>query len=258
VSTTESKPTLYVIRGSHACRTAMLMLDHKGIGYRRVDLPPGLHPFGVRLRGFPGYPEHVRKLAGRSHRPLAMLDRLGTVPALRAGSERIQTNRAIARFLDRVQPQPPLFPTDPKRRATVEEAERWGDDELQMTARRLGFAAIQRGREAMHRRANDGRLGPMLWRSETVRFAAASGIGRIVFDANPDSERELLAALPPMLDRIDGLIGAGVLDSEQLNAADFMIVTSLALLCYRVDLRPEIEARPAGWLLERVLPEPAT
>jgi hypothetical protein len=36
-----------------------------------------------------------------------------------------------------------------------------------------------------------------------------------------------------------------------------MIAPSLALLAYRRDLRPEIESRPCGALLQRVLPEPA-
>jgi hypothetical protein len=36
-----------------------------------------------------------------------------------------------------------------------------------------------------------------------------------------------------------------------------MIVTSLALLAYRKDLGPGIESRPAGGLVERVLPAPA-
>jgi hypothetical protein len=47
-----------------------------------------------------------------------------------------------------------------------------------------------------------------------------------------------------------------VLNGERLNAADFMIVTSLALLCYRPDVRAEIELRPAIRLLDRILPEP--
>jgi hypothetical protein len=55
-----------------------------------------------------------------------------------------------------------------------------------------------------------------------------------------------------MLDRIDTWIGAGTLNGEDLNAADFMIVTSLALLCYVPDVRRQIEARPAGALVERV------
>jgi hypothetical protein len=66
----------------------------------------------------------------------------------------------------------------------------------------------------------------------------------------------MLAALPGMLDRIDALIGAGVLGGEELNVADFMIAPSLALIAYRRDLRPGIEERPAGALLRRVLPEP--
>ena len=61
---------------------------------------------------------------------------------------------------------------------------------------------------------------------------------------------------PGLLDHVDALIEQGVLNGEQLNAADYMIVTSLALLTYRIDLEPEIMARPAGALVERVLPDP--
>jgi glutathione S-transferase len=182
---------------------------------------------------------------------------MGTVPALRIGRERVQTNREIARFLDRLQPEPPLFPSDLEQRREVEEAERWGDEVFQMTARRLVLAAVLHGRDALHRRANEGRLGPLLWRHESVRFAGARAVGRFAFGANPESEHELLVSLPAMLDRIDAWIDAGVLNGEALNAADFMIVTSLALLCYRQDLRPGIEGRPAGELIERVLPEPS-
>src|ERR671937_817731 len=95
---------LYVILGSHACRVAILMLDHKGIEYETVELPSGLHPFLVRIHGFAGNPERIR-------------------------------------------PEPPLFPADTDLREAVEEAERWGDEELQMVARRLGMAG------ALHDRA---------------------------------------------------------------------------------------------------------
>jgi hypothetical protein len=33
-----AQATLYVIPGSHACRAGMLMLEHKGIAYRTVEL----------------------------------------------------------------------------------------------------------------------------------------------------------------------------------------------------------------------------
>lgn len=236
----------------------MLMLEYKGIDYRLVTLRTGLHPMLVRMRGFPGHRKPIRSLdGGATPGSLALLDRLGTVPALRFQGERVQTNRAIARFLDRVQPEPPLFPADPERRSAVEEAERWGDQRLQMAARRIGLAAGARGLDNFHARANSGRLGPLLARGDTERVLAARISARIAFRASPEAERELVAELPAMLDRIDAWIEHGVLDGEQPNAADFVIVPCLALLAYVRELRPSIEARPAGALLERLLPEPS-
>ncbi len=113
---------------------------------------------------------------------------------------------------------------------------------FQMAARRIVLAAVLHGRDALHRRGNDGRLGPLLWRHESVRFVGTRAVGRFAFGATLDGERELLDSLPAMLDRIDAWISAGVLNAEALNAADFMIVSTLALLCYRRDLRPGIKA----------------
>ena len=43
----------------------------------------------------------------------------------------------------------------------------------------------------------------------------------------------------------------------QLNAADFMVAPSLALILYRPDVTPMFEGRPALELVDRLLPEPA-
>ena len=59
-----------------------------------------------------------------------------------------------------------------------------------------------------------------------------------------------------MLDRIDSWIEAGVLGGRQLNAADFMIAPSLALILYRPDVVPLFEGRPSLELVDRLLPEP--
>ncbi len=246
---------LYVIPGSHACRAAILALAHKDIEHRRVELPTGPHPFLVRMFGFPGHPTPIRNVDGRAHVSLALLDRMGTVPALSFGSERIQTNRRISRFLDRVQPQPALFPADPEQRLAVEEAELWADEAFQMAARRIVLAASLHGLDALHNRGNRGRLGPLLSANETMRMMGSRIAGRFAFRATSDSERELLDSLPAMLEKIDAWIDAGVLNGSALYAADFMIAPSLALLAYRLDLREDIQARPAGALLERVLPE---
>lgn len=248
------RATLFVISGSHACRTAMGMLEHKGIDYRRVVLPTGPHGLLVRLRGFPGHRTPIRKVDGGTHRTLAMLDRAGTVPALRYGDHRVQRNHEIARFLEREVPEPPLFPADAELRAAVEEAESWGDDVLQMAARRTVLATASHGLDAIHNRGNRGRLGALLAPSEPVRRFATRG-ARVSFRANPGNEAKLLAELDPMFDRIDAWIQAGVLNGAQLNVADYVIAPSIALLSYRPQLRPEIAARPLGALVDRVVPE---
>jgi glutathione S-transferase len=249
------EPKLYVILGSHACRTAMLMLEHKGVAYRRIELPTGLHPVGVRLLGFDGSACPPRRVGRRRPPMVRLADAMGTVPALRVGDRRMRTNHAIARFLDELAPRPPLFPAERDRRLLVEEAERWGDEVLQMAARRLVLAAVTHGRGALIEDGDVGRLGPLLFRRTAIRLAAVQVFGR-VFIANARTEAELLAALPEMLDRIDAWIADGILNGDQLNAADFMVASSLALLCYRADVRAEVARRPALGLVDRLLPEP--
>jgi glutathione S-transferase len=250
------QPKLYVILGSHACRAAMLMLDHKRIEYEPVELPTGLHPFALRLHGFAGNPAPFREVDDKSHRMLSIADRFGTVPALVMNGRQVKTNREIARFLEQAQPEPPLFPADPVLRREVEEAERWGDEVFQMAARRMALAAARHGRDAMVNRADDGRLGPLLWRNQAMRLIGTRMLALLIFGVDGGAEAKLRADLPGLLDRIDGWIEAGVLNGLELNAADFMIAPSLALLSYCRDLRPELERRPLVGLIDRVLPEP--
>ncbi|MGZ4181323.1 MAG: glutathione S-transferase family protein [Solirubrobacteraceae bacterium] len=246
---------LYVIPGSHACRSAMLMLEHKQLPYRSVEVPTLLHPLAVRLHGFDAGGE--TRMAG-SGRPLALRvgDHLGTVPALAANGDRISTNHGIARFLDDRHPDPPLFPADPDQRARVEEAECWANDSLQMVARRILLPVARRDPAAASQAAADGRLGHLLYRQEVARRLILPMIGRVVFNVGSVTQQEMLAELPGMLDRIDGWIAGGVLGGPQLNAADFMVAPSLALILYRPDVAPLFAARPALGLVDRLLPEP--
>lgn len=126
---------LFVIPGSHACRSAMLMLEHKQVPYRRVDIVTLLHPLVVRLRGFDAGGQ-TRNAGGRRTLGLRVGDRLGTVPALAANAHRISTNNRIARFLDEHHPEPPLF---------------------------LG-AAVVRDPAAFSRWSGDGRMGYLLYK----------------------------------------------------------------------------------------------
>jgi glutathione S-transferase len=235
----------------------MLMLERKRVAYRTVELPTGAHPWLVRALGFAGHRTPIRSVEGSTPRMLALLDRGGTVPALRIDGQRVQTNGEIAKYLDRTRPRPPLLPDDDDELAAqVREAQLWGDEVLQMAARRLVLAASSRGLLALRGGGGEGPLGALLASSARVR-AISSRSARVVFRADRAGEAKLLEELPDMLDRVDAWIAAGVLDGAQPNVADFTIAPSLALLSYREDARAQILARPAASLVARFVPEPA-
>ena len=84
---------LYVMPISNAAAAGAAMVAHKRIPHRLVRLMPGLHPLLVRFAGFEDF----------------------TVPALELDGRKLQGSRRIARFLDEVRPEPPLFPAEPER-----------------------------------------------------------------------------------------------------------------------------------------------
>jgi glutathione S-transferase len=220
---------LYGIPGSHPAYTGQLMLEHKGIAFRRVDVVPGFHRVYVRARGFPG-------------------DR---VPAVRfPDGSRAQGTRPLARALDAMRPEPPLVPDDPR----VEEAERWGDEVLQQWARRMVIEAGIRDPDLLCARGGRGRLGPLLLKRERQRRVMARLV-KIAYGMTAEQFRDDQTRTRELLDHVDELIAAGVLHGDQLTCADFQIATSLALIEYRMDVRDELRSRPAAQLMERVLPE---
>jgi glutathione S-transferase len=246
---------LYVIPGSHACRAGMLMLEHKALSYRTIELVTLTHSALVRVHGFDSGGQ-MRAAGGRRPPSLRLGDMLGTVPALADGERRISTNYRIARHLDEQHPEPRLVPEDPQERARVEEVEQWANRELQMEARRLVFSAVLRDPGGMCRAAGDGRLGHLLYRHYLTRRAVNPWIGRLVFATRPSEDGELLRNLSAMLDTIDASIADGTIGGAQPNVADFMIAPSLALILYRPDVMPLFDGRPALELVDRLLPEP--
>jgi glutathione S-transferase len=223
--------TLYVIPGSHPSMAARLMLEIKGIEYKRVDLMPVISKGVLKALRFPGT----------------------TVPALKLDGHKIQGSMQIARELDRLRPEPPLLPGDPERRTAVEEAERWGDEVLQGMARRILWNAMQRDRSSIGTFAEGARLGVptgLAVKTAPPVIAAAVRLNR----ASNENVRSDLAALPGALERIDDWIAEGVLGGETVNAADLQVATSVRLLMTMDDLRPAIEDRPAGRLALGIVP----
>jgi glutathione S-transferase len=226
------KARLYVIPASHPSITTQLMLGHKGIEYKQTDLLPVISKGVLRGLGFPR----------------------NTVPAIKIDGHKVQGSREIARELDRLRPEPPLYPTDPEALAAVEEAERFGDEELQHPIRQILWWAIKRDKEPLRSYSEGAKLGVPL--SLAMKTAApVVALSAHFNEASDENVRRDLSSLPGLLDRVDAWIGAGVINGEQLNAADFQIAPSLGLAMTLDDLRPAIETRPASELAKRVVPD---
>lgn len=225
------KARLYIIPASHPSIAAQLMLEHKGVPYKRTDLLPVISKGVLRAVGFPGI----------------------TVPALKIDGGKVQGSRQIARDLDRLRPEPPLFPSDPEKREAVEEAERFGDEELQHPIRQILWWGIKKDKEPLRSYSEGAKLGAplgLLMKTAAPIVALSARFN----EASDENARKALEALPAMLDEIDTWIESGVLNGEQPNAADFQIAPSLGLAMTLDDLRPAIESRPAGALARRLVP----
>ena len=223
--------TLYSMPISHPSRAAGLMVRHKGIEPRMVNLPPGSQQVLMRAFGF----------------------RHGTVPGLKIDGRRVQGSLQISRALEDAVPEPPLFPADPEARLAVEEAERWGDTVYQPVPRRIFRWAV----------TSDGDLREELARQTKV---PAPGIARYAFwpvsqiyvrfeGGGEAAARADAAALPRHVDHVDALLEAGVIGGADLNAADFQIGTTTRVLLNFAQLRPLIEGRPAAEHAMRIAPD---
>jgi len=223
---------LYVIPGSHPSMAARLMLEAKGVEYKRTDLMPVISKGALRLVGFPGI----------------------TVPALKIDGRKVQGTGAIARELDRLRPEPQLVPTDPEQLAAVEEVEGFGDTDLQQPVRAILWWALRKDKAPLRSYSEGARLGiPIGLALKTAGpiVAASARLNK----SSDENVRRALAELPAMLQRIDDWIGAGVIGGEQPNIGDYQIAPSLRLAMTLDDLRPAIESRPAGQLALRLVPD---
>ncbi len=222
---------LYGFAISNPANSVRLMLAFKGVEAQWVALLPGLHPLLLRLLGF----------------------KRGTVPAMKLDGRRIEGSLEIAQALEALVPEPSLYPADPERRRAVEEAERWGEAELQNVPRRLFRWTFAHDNGARASLARDiGVPLPALagWTNLPVARALAARV-----DADEAHALATLRALPATLDRVDALIADGVIgDPAAPNAADFQIAPSIRALAGFADLLPLLAGRPCDAHARRLMP----
>ena len=104
---------LYQFEMSHYAEKIRLILDYKGLDYRKVEVTPGVGQI------------ELYQLSGQRQ-----------VPVLKDGSEVIADSTAIADYLDKRYPDKPIIPSDPKQKGLCLLMEQWADESIGLNARK--------------------------------------------------------------------------------------------------------------------------
>lgn len=110
---------LYQFELSQYSEKVRLILDYKGLEYRKIEVTPGV-----------GQVELFRLTGQRQ------------VPVLKDGHRYIADSTEIAKYLDRQYPERPLIPEDSKKRGLCLLIEEWADESIGIKSRKALFQAI--------------------------------------------------------------------------------------------------------------------
>jgi len=220
------QPTLWHISISHYSEKARWALDYKGIPYKSHTPMPGAH-----------IPVAQWLTRGRHY----------TVPVIEIDGERIGDSTAIIAALEKLQPEPALYPSSTAERQRALALEEWFDEELGPYVRRLVFHELLRDPE---------RFAELGAHTAPTAFRVMGPAGRRVMQAmigrryNARSDEEAAKALEKVqagFDYLETELGTG----EYLVGGTFTVADlTAASLLYPLVLPPE-----AYVAIER-MPEP--
>lgn len=110
---------LYQFELSQYSEKIRLILDYKGLPYRKIEVTPGVGQLDLF------------QLSGQRR-----------VPVLKDGNTVISDSTAIAMYLDRKYPEKPLIPVDPKERGVCLLIEEWADASIGIKSRKVFYGAL--------------------------------------------------------------------------------------------------------------------
>jgi len=222
---------LYWFPLSHPAQAVRKMLELKGIPYESVGVIPGMQRVHLRLAGF----------------------RRGTVPAVKLDGQRVQGSVEIARALEQLTPDPPLFPADSALRAEGAAAERWGEAEFQSLPRLIIRWGLVHDLALRRWMAKETRLPAPALAAHAAR-PTARYYARVV-GADEAAARRAVTALPESLRRADALLAAGTLATDPPNAAALQILSTVRSLDAFADLHELVSAHRVAAAAEDLFPD---
>jgi glutathione S-transferase len=242
VTPATTAPRLWHFRVSHFSEKVRWALDHKRWPHTRTTLIPGFHVAAARW------------LSGQNQLPILRID--GRVLA---GSAHILEE------IERLRPDPPLFPVDPEARQRALRIQAYFDEEVAPDLRRLFWATYVQRPAACTRMATDGASAGtrLLWR-------ALFRVMRPLLRANMGMSADLLTAardrLHSYFEHLESEVGpSGYLVGDRFGVADLAAAAVMTAIIrppefpYRlpepwppelVALREDVIDHPAGqWVL---------
>jgi glutathione S-transferase len=110
---------LYQFELSQYSEKVRLILDYKGLPYRKIEVTPGVGQL------------ELFQLSGQRR-----------VPVLKDGATVITDSTAIAMYLERKYPEKPIIPVDPKERGVCLLIEEWADASIGIKSRKVLYGAL--------------------------------------------------------------------------------------------------------------------
>ena len=216
----DTPPELLQFPYSHFNEKARWALDWKGLPHRRTNLLPGPHE------------GRVKKLAPAS-----------TVPLLRIDGRVVQGSAQIIDELERLQPEPPLYPSDPALRTRALEIQSWFDDEVGPMARLALFSRLMDEGGYVCRMFGEGHVLPVRILYRAMFPVARAKISKAYRFDEPGVVDAALAKTRDGLDLVAKQAGPeGYLVGDRFSVADLAAAALLAITCNPPDCamtRPE-------------------
>lgn len=191
---------LYQFELSHYAEKVRLILDYKGLSYKKIEVTPGIGQL------------EIYRLSGQRQ-----------VPVLKDGGRVIADSTAIAKYLDQQYPGRPLFPKDPKQRGLCLLIEEWADESLGLLSRKALVGALSQN-QSLRNSVLPNDMPPLIKNligsvsNELLGILGAGiGVGSEAVTAAKVALRQDLEALTLLLQDSPYLVG------DQPTLADFAV-----------------------------------
>ncbi|AFZ14703.1 Glutathione S-transferase domain protein [Crinalium epipsammum PCC 9333] len=198
---------LYQFEVSQYAEKVRLILDYKGLPYRKIEVTPGVGQL------------ELFRLSGQRK-----------VPVLKDGNTVIADSTAIALYLDKQYPEKPLIPVDPKQRGLCLLIEEWADESIGIKSRPVLFEALSKNlslRSAILPSATPDILKNLVG-SVPGEFLNLLGVG---VGASPEAVKEAKTAIHQDLEALSlMLVDSPYLVADYPTLADFTVAGLSMLL----------------------------